>query len=115
LVILEYCKEEDVLDKENYYLNHPDYNILQFARSSYGYIHTEEAVFLSRQIPVLNESREKRMRAMHKLRKQVSEETRAKKSLSNPHNKKVEVTDIEKNTTVIFHSFLSFKTSIGLE
>ena len=55
------------------------------------------------------------MRAMHKLRKQVSEETRAKKSLSNPHNKKVEVTDIEKNTTVIFHSFLSFKTSIGLE
>ena len=92
LVILEYCKEEDVIVKENYYfkLLTPEYNILQFARSSKGYIHTEEA--------------KKKMSAMRKLRKQDSEDTRSKRSLSNPLNIKVEVTDIENNTTIVYHS-----------
>ena len=44
------------------------------------------------------------MSAIRRLRKHDSEETRAKRSLSNPLDIKVEVTDIENNTTVVYHS-----------
>jgi group I intron endonuclease len=44
LDILEYCKEEDVLLREQYYLDllQPEYNILKKADSSFGFQHTEE-------------------------------------------------------------------------
>ena len=44
--ILEYCSKEEVLAREQYYLNllSPEYNILKFAGSSLGYKHTSETI-----------------------------------------------------------------------
>ena len=44
LDILEYCKKEKVIEREQYYMNlmKPEYNILKVAGSSLGYKHTEE-------------------------------------------------------------------------
>jgi len=46
LEILEYCSSSELLEKENYYITtlKPEYNILQEARSSLGYKHSEEAL-----------------------------------------------------------------------
>lgn len=43
IFILETCKEESILDREQYYINlyKPEYNILQKAGNSLGYKHTE--------------------------------------------------------------------------
>jgi hypothetical protein len=45
LEILEYCKKEDLLIREQYYIDRlkPDYNILKKADSSLGFKHSEEA------------------------------------------------------------------------
>jgi len=45
LEILEFCKKENTITRENYYLKllKPEYNILRIAGSSLGYLHTEEA------------------------------------------------------------------------
>lgn len=46
LEILEYCRKEDLLKREQYYLNllKPEYNILTNAGSSLGYRHREETI-----------------------------------------------------------------------
>ena len=46
LEILEYCDSEDLIKKEQYYIDKlkPKYNILLKAGSSFGYKHTEEAL-----------------------------------------------------------------------
>jgi group I intron endonuclease len=43
LEIIEYCDRKDVLVREQYYLDlcKPEYNILNVAGSSLGYIHSE--------------------------------------------------------------------------
>lgn len=45
LTILEYCKPNKCLEREQYYIDllQPEYNILRRAGSSLGYKHTEEA------------------------------------------------------------------------
>jgi len=46
LTILEYCLEEELLEREDYYITtlKPEYNILQKAGSSLGFKHTEETI-----------------------------------------------------------------------
>jgi NUMOD1 domain len=46
LEILEYCKEEDAVKREQYYMDKfkPDYNIVEVAGSTLGYKHTEESI-----------------------------------------------------------------------
>lgn len=46
LDILEYCYKNDVLERKQYYLDsyQPIYNILKYAGSSLGYIHTESSL-----------------------------------------------------------------------
>lgn len=46
LEILEYCKPEDAIKREQYYLDllKPEYNIVKRADSTYGYKHTEESL-----------------------------------------------------------------------
>lgn len=46
LEILEYCKAEDAVKREQYYMNKfkPDYNIAEVAGSTLGYKHTEESL-----------------------------------------------------------------------
>ena len=45
LEILEYCLPEDVIKREQYYMDilQPEYNILRVAGSSFGYKHSDEA------------------------------------------------------------------------
>lgn len=44
LEILEYCKKEDLMNREQYYMDclKPEYNILKIAGSSLGFKHSEE-------------------------------------------------------------------------
>lgn len=44
LDILEYCNKENVIEREQYYMNlmNPEYNILKLARSALGHKHSEE-------------------------------------------------------------------------
>jgi hypothetical protein len=46
LEILEYCNYEDLLKKEQYYLDilKPEYNIVEIAGSTLGYKHSEESL-----------------------------------------------------------------------
>jgi len=46
LDILEYCSKEDVIKKEQHYINiyAPKYNILKIAGSSLGYIHNKKSL-----------------------------------------------------------------------
>jgi GIY-YIG catalytic domain len=46
LEILEYCKAEDAVKREQYYIDNlkPDYNIAELAGSTLGYKHTEESI-----------------------------------------------------------------------
>jgi O6-methylguanine-DNA--protein-cysteine methyltransferase len=46
LEILEYCTLDNLLEREQYYLDNlkPDYNIVEIAGSTLGYKHTEESL-----------------------------------------------------------------------
>lgn len=46
LEILEYCDEDSVINREQYYLDtlNPEYNILEFAGSSLGFKHSEKTL-----------------------------------------------------------------------
>ncbi len=46
LEILEYCSVENLLEREQYYIDllKPEYNILAVAGSSLGYKHTKETI-----------------------------------------------------------------------
>jgi hypothetical protein len=91
LEILEYCLPSDVISREQYYLDllKPEYNILKIAGSSLGFKHSDE-------------SREK-LSSMNK-GKTYSEETRSKISSSQPNGLKIQVTDLEVNTSTIYNS-----------
>lgn len=76
LEILEYCNKEDVLLREQYYLDllKPEYNILKIAGNSFGYKHSPE---------VLKKMSDAKRGSNHNLYgKNHSEETRRKMSAS---------------------------------
>ena len=74
LEILEICEKHDTISREQYYLDllKPDYNILQQAGSSLGYLHNEET------LAKMSSSRTREKHPM--FGKLHSEETRAKMS-----------------------------------
>lgn len=80
LEILEYCDKENVISREQHYLDllSPEYNILTEARSSLGYKHTEEtlAKFQERKF---SEEQKAKLSAAATGRK-LSEDTKAKLS-----------------------------------
>lgn len=88
LEILEYCDEDKLIEREQYYLDllNPEYNILKKAYSLLGYRHTPENIL---------KFKEKKVSEEHKLLlskihsgKEVSQETRDKLSLSTTKFKK---------------------------
>lgn len=46
LEILEYCNKNEVIEREQYYIEtlNPEYNTLKVARSSYGFRHSKETL-----------------------------------------------------------------------
>jgi group I intron endonuclease len=115
LEILEYCEPDDVVAREQYYidLRQPEYNILQLAGSSLGYKHTAESIEKMRNRvvseeylakwrgPKHSEETKAKLRAL-KLNHKVSEETRNKIGAS--QGTAVSVTDTETGITNIYHS-----------
>jgi group I intron endonuclease len=80
LEILEYCSKDNLMERENYYLDKlkPEYNILKFAYSMLGYKHTASSI---EKLKLKKVSPEHRLllSLTHK-NKIVSDETRAKLS-----------------------------------
>ena len=62
LYILEYCTVENVLDREQYYLDKikPEYNIAEKAGSTLGYKHTEVSLAKMRNFVLSDEVRKRK-------------------------------------------------------
>jgi group I intron endonuclease len=78
LEILEYCEPENVISREQYYLDllKPEYNILKIAGSNLGFKHAEETIAKFRNRTHSKETRAKI--AVAKLGKDRTQEIRAK-------------------------------------
>jgi hypothetical protein len=62
LEILEYCDKNNVLDREQYYMDilKPQYNIVEIAGSTLGYKHTPESLAKMRDFVLSNEVRDRK-------------------------------------------------------
>lgn len=82
LDILEYCSEDKLIEREQFYLNTlvPEYNILKYANSLLGYNHTKETIEKLKQRVISSEDKEL-LSLVHK-GKVVSQE--AKNKLASP-------------------------------
>jgi hypothetical protein len=98
LEILEYCYKEDVIIREQYYLDtyRPKYNILKIAGSSLGYKHNEDSLLKLSSRIISEETLDKKRNRIQ------SENTRAKisKAIGIP----VKVIDMENEKIIIFIS-----------
>lgn len=88
LEILEYCDMENLREREQYYFDllKPEYNVLKIAGSLLGFKHSEESLL--------------------KLRSHLSDLNRKK-------GHKIEVIDIESNTSTIFESIRGAAIKLG--
>jgi group I intron endonuclease len=100
LEILEYCESEDVVAREQYYLDllKPEYNILSTAGSSLGYKHTTEYLAkMSGQNHIMFGKKHSES-SKEKIRQALLGE-------NNPNACKVSVLDLETNTETVYGSF----------
>lgn len=103
LTILEFCDKDNIMSKEKYYFEiyEPEYNILKIPGSpsrGSGWTHSEATI--------------ENMRAAASQR---SPETLAKISEAQSKNIKVEVTDLETNTTTSYHSVRATARALGID
>jgi len=84
--ILEYCAIDKLIERENFYISTllPEYNILKYAYSSYGYKHTKESLSKMSQVRPHFSPSEKHIEAIRlaNLNKVVSSDTKSKISTS---------------------------------
>lgn len=106
LSILEYCSIEDLISREQFYLDSliPQYNLLQTAGSTTGYKHSTKA---------LKKIRESKIGNTNRLGLKHSAETKLKigKSLGT----KLEVFDTFTQSKIVYDSILSASKAIGCE
>lgn len=88
LEILEYCRADELIKREQYYLDtlKPEYNILKYAYSLLGYKHTPENIAKFKLKKVSQELKDK-LSLVHS-GKEVSQETRDKLSLATANYRK---------------------------
>ena len=88
LEILEYCRADELIKREQYYLDllYPEYNILKHAYSLLGYKHTPENIAKFKLKKVSQEL--KNILSLVHTDKEVSKETRDKLSLATANYKK---------------------------
>nr|AKM22576.1 hypothetical protein [Cordyceps militaris]AKM22587.1 hypothetical protein [Cordyceps militaris]AKM22598.1 hypothetical protein [Cordyceps militaris]AKM22609.1 GIY-YIG endonuclease [Cordyceps militaris]WLN31622.1 hypothetical protein [Cordyceps militaris] len=88
LEILEYCKPDELIKKEQYYLDliKPEYNILKNAYSLLGFKHSDETIARLK-LKSISEEHKKILSSAH-LGKEVSQEVRDKLSLAMTNYKK---------------------------
>jgi group I intron endonuclease len=139
LEILEYCDSSQTIDREQYYLDllSPEYNILPFASSSLGKLHTEETkIKISESLTGKYHSEETKQKMTESRKGKIfsdktkqklselrlgkdspflglthSEETKLK--MSESLGSKVEVVNIETNETIIYPSNYKAAKAIG--
>jgi len=98
LEILEYCSKENLLEREQYYLDtySPEYNILKIAGSSQGYIHNENSLMKISSRQISEET-------LNKMRSRIqSPETKIK--ISKAIGLLVEIINTETKEIILFHS-----------
>jgi hypothetical protein len=107
LEILEYCEPDNVVTREQFYLDLlcPAYNILKTAGSSFGHQHSEETKIKISEARVGHKHSED---TLAKLR------ARGRPSGSGKPNQKVEVLDKETNFTTIFDSYRAAAIALGI-
>lgn len=88
LEILEYCKADELIEREQYYLDliKPEYNILTKAYSLFGYKHTPENIAKFKLKKISQEHKD--ILSLTHLGKVVSQETKDKLSLATANYKK---------------------------
>jgi len=88
LEILEYCRADELIEREQYYLDRlaPEYNILKYAYSLLGYKHTPENIAKFKLKKVSQELKDL-LSSVHS-GKEVSQETRKKLSLATANYRK---------------------------
>lgn len=88
LEILEYCRADELIKREQYYLDllDPEYNILKYAYSLLGYKHTPENIAKFKLKKVSQELKDI-LSSVH-LGKEVRQETRDKLSIAISNYKK---------------------------
>lgn len=101
LEILEYCEKEELIVREQYYLDNlkPEYNILTIARSSKGFKHSQMTKTLLSRLG---------------LNRIVSDDTKLKISINNSKSKSVVVTDIESGSKTEFSSIVKASKYMGI-
>jgi len=111
LEILEYCNKDEVIAREQYYLDLllPKYNILKISGSSLGFKHSEETIAKFKEIAknrIYSEERKAKFGALNQNRsKEFLERNRArllKLNLSKGHP--IEVIDVSTNQTTLYPS-----------
>lgn len=115
LEILEYCDSDNVIEREQYYLDllKPEYNILKMAGSCYGHRHTEETLAKFRARKLSEETKAKISAA--KLGCKLSEETRTKMSAAKQGSKLSRETRsklIAFQSTRLKHSKVGFQVKV---
>lgn len=82
LEVLEYCKLDELIKREQYYLDllNPEYNILKHAYSLLGFKHSDENIAKFK-LRTISEEHKNILSSVH-LGKEVSQETRDKLSLA---------------------------------
>jgi group I intron endonuclease len=129
LVILEFTNNEDLLSRENFYIEtlKPEYNILKNASNSSGYKHTQKSIEKitkstlgkKRSLDIRKAMSVSRMGNLNPMfGKVVSNITRAKisstlKGTKNKPSFPVEVLDLENNQTTNYSSMREAARSIG--
>ena len=116
LEILEYCEPSQVIEREQFYIDslYPTYNILNIAGSKFGFKHTDETkelmriAHLAEKNPLFGKNHSEKTKALmsaaQKSRdkdgfaKTIEHKSKISKSLGH----KIEITDVDTNTTAIF-------------
>jgi group I intron endonuclease len=105
LEILEYCKPEVLIEREQYYIDllKPEYNILTTAGSLLGFKHSEETKKKMREVKlgrIFSEETLAKLRARRHTKETIAKIRGAQKVKC----KALEVTDLETNQTVSYDS-----------
>lgn len=121
LEILEYCDPENIIAREQFYLDlfKPDYNTLKKAGSSLGYTHSEEAKVKISKAGIGNTNRLGKTHTEETLaRLSEGRKGKAKPDGAGRPNKKIEVVDLldEKNpTTTVYNSIREAARALNID
>ena len=118
LEILEYCNPNNVIEREQYYLDllKPEYNVLPRAGSSLGYKHTEETLVKFKDRKFTPEHKAKLAKHLLSLSDSDDHKERSRQRMLKINELKgfhVEVLDLETEKTSIYASFREAAKAIG--